>query len=613
MTTPPWNPYREWLGISGQASPPTWYELLDVSPDEQDAARIEAAYQQRYERVRLNQVGVYKSEAVRILHELTQAYLGLLDADLRRAYDQSLVVPTPHSPPVPPADRSKTDSVPPPPVVVVVGNRPEEVATQSIRETQPGDEAAEGRVTCGACEFRFGGAIVPPPLVRLTTDDDVVSEPLVVRTRSDWWRTHAEIEADESLWSGASRDTCLHRLGFALLALGGLIPVLAVASFFLGKDWSARIWWLGATTMMAAVAVTAAARWYVPPFASGVDWVWLRIIPIWLSERPRPERLAFLTALARLTAGRGDLRSRFPVARRALDSMRTWAAQAQATSAQLGWLARLAFMEWPRERTNAACLPTLLYELAAGHLWRNWTNEALDVALGDGKTLLWSPPEHRLLYQAALLTAALRTGLRVADVLRWSRESSSILAVFGDERQLRRMAGLWFAAQQHPLPKECQESMRTAWSAIRDGRVEDLRRWRQAWMVSTDGRIIVTAEGVHLDGMHVRDPNQVSWRRPTGKNASGAPFELVVGLRRIPCMESPANLVQQTVQMVVWWFDVVSSSAKLVAEPPRLPAERNWNQTIVRCPNCGSTLCARTGNEVEDEPRRGSAKNGATK
>ncbi|HET6882415.1 MAG TPA: hypothetical protein VFI31_19775 [Pirellulales bacterium] len=37
------DPYRVWLGIPPEARPPTHYELLGISPHEQERAVIEAA------------------------------------------------------------------------------------------------------------------------------------------------------------------------------------------------------------------------------------------------------------------------------------------------------------------------------------------------------------------------------------------------------------------------------------------------------------------------------------------------------------------------------------------------------------------------------------------
>ena len=41
------DPYRKWLGIPTEKRPPSHYDLLGVSLDEEDADVIAAAYQQR--------------------------------------------------------------------------------------------------------------------------------------------------------------------------------------------------------------------------------------------------------------------------------------------------------------------------------------------------------------------------------------------------------------------------------------------------------------------------------------------------------------------------------------------------------------------------------------
>ena len=84
------DPYRKWLGISSKQRPLSHYDLLGIASDETDADVIEATHQQRRAFVE-SQRGLGQDEAVsKVLFQLDEAKLTLLDRELRRDYDQKL-------------------------------------------------------------------------------------------------------------------------------------------------------------------------------------------------------------------------------------------------------------------------------------------------------------------------------------------------------------------------------------------------------------------------------------------------------------------------------------------------------------------------------------------
>ncbi len=84
------DPYRKWLGIPEGSRPPTHYQLLGLVPGEQDRDVIEAAAVRQSAYVRNFQTGKYAEEATRILNEIAEARLVLLDPQKRAAYDRQL-------------------------------------------------------------------------------------------------------------------------------------------------------------------------------------------------------------------------------------------------------------------------------------------------------------------------------------------------------------------------------------------------------------------------------------------------------------------------------------------------------------------------------------------
>jgi hypothetical protein len=84
------DPYRKWLGIPEGQRPPTHYQLLGISPDEQDIEVINAAVVRQSAYVRNFQAGKYSAEATRLLNEIAAAKVCLIDPVKRARYDAEL-------------------------------------------------------------------------------------------------------------------------------------------------------------------------------------------------------------------------------------------------------------------------------------------------------------------------------------------------------------------------------------------------------------------------------------------------------------------------------------------------------------------------------------------
>jgi HEAT repeat protein len=84
------DPYGEWLGISEERRPISYYELLGVVPSEADPQTIVMAALTRSERVRAHQSGPDAADCARLLKEIEQAKETLLDSEKRTEYDRQL-------------------------------------------------------------------------------------------------------------------------------------------------------------------------------------------------------------------------------------------------------------------------------------------------------------------------------------------------------------------------------------------------------------------------------------------------------------------------------------------------------------------------------------------
>src|SRR5438105_9499728 len=84
------DPYHKWLGIPADQRPPSYYQLLAISPREADLDVIEEAAIRQTAHVRTYQVGPYAAECTRLLNEIAQARTVLLDPGKRKEYDARL-------------------------------------------------------------------------------------------------------------------------------------------------------------------------------------------------------------------------------------------------------------------------------------------------------------------------------------------------------------------------------------------------------------------------------------------------------------------------------------------------------------------------------------------
>src|SRR5262245_58020417 len=84
------DPYHKWLGIAKEQRPTTHYQLLAISPDESDPEVIEEAAVRQSAHVRTYQIGQYAAECTRLLNEIAQAKLVLLNPAKRQVYDLGL-------------------------------------------------------------------------------------------------------------------------------------------------------------------------------------------------------------------------------------------------------------------------------------------------------------------------------------------------------------------------------------------------------------------------------------------------------------------------------------------------------------------------------------------
>jgi hypothetical protein len=92
------DPYQAWLGIPKEQQPPNFYQLLGISPLEQDRRVIDEAIIRQTARVRIYQNGPQARLCTDILNKIAEAGTVLLDPTKRRRYDEHLLRPTEANP-----------------------------------------------------------------------------------------------------------------------------------------------------------------------------------------------------------------------------------------------------------------------------------------------------------------------------------------------------------------------------------------------------------------------------------------------------------------------------------------------------------------------------------
>ena len=95
MPEQPFDAYYKWLGIPPSDQPPNFYRLLGVVLYESDPDVIEAAADQRMAHIRTYQTGKHGAASQKILNELAEARLTLLNPTKKAGYDASLRSQTP--------------------------------------------------------------------------------------------------------------------------------------------------------------------------------------------------------------------------------------------------------------------------------------------------------------------------------------------------------------------------------------------------------------------------------------------------------------------------------------------------------------------------------------
>jgi hypothetical protein len=99
------DPYHKWLGIPKEQQPPTHYQLLGISPTEKDVEVIEEAVIRQTTHLRTYQSGPNAQECAKLLNEVAQARITLLDPAKRRQYDEQLAAKVGPKSPATPANR----------------------------------------------------------------------------------------------------------------------------------------------------------------------------------------------------------------------------------------------------------------------------------------------------------------------------------------------------------------------------------------------------------------------------------------------------------------------------------------------------------------------------
>ena len=82
--------YRKWLGITSKSRPPSHYELLKISLDEDDDDVIKAAAEQRRHYVESQRGQGYDDSVAEIVYRIHEAEITLLSSEMRREYDRQL-------------------------------------------------------------------------------------------------------------------------------------------------------------------------------------------------------------------------------------------------------------------------------------------------------------------------------------------------------------------------------------------------------------------------------------------------------------------------------------------------------------------------------------------
>ncbi|MEQ8852796.1 family 16 glycoside hydrolase [Gimesia sp.] len=84
------NPYHKWLGIPEKKCPPTHYELLGISLDEDDLGVIRSAAKRQKSHVEQFLGTKYNNHANKLISQIDEAEITLVSPELRREYDRKV-------------------------------------------------------------------------------------------------------------------------------------------------------------------------------------------------------------------------------------------------------------------------------------------------------------------------------------------------------------------------------------------------------------------------------------------------------------------------------------------------------------------------------------------
>ena len=140
------DPYHKWLGIPKDQRPPTFYQLLGISPGETDAEVIDEAAIRQTAHIRTYQIGPQAKECTKVLNEIAQARTALLNPAKRKEYDAFLAKKTAASKK---AAESEQITASPPPVQSAFADLEEEGPllkrpAEKQKRTRPPSIAKEG-------------------------------------------------------------------------------------------------------------------------------------------------------------------------------------------------------------------------------------------------------------------------------------------------------------------------------------------------------------------------------------------------------------------------------------------------------------------------------------
>ena len=155
------DPYYKWLAIPPRDQPPNHYRLLGIQLFERDDDVIEAAADQRMAHLRALQNGSHVSFSQRLLNEVAQARVCLLDSRRREPYDRELresLPPPPRALPVASSIAAPPSPAPAPapaPTAIslsttaATGSKRRRLQRQLVRMAALASVAAVALVLCG--------------------------------------------------------------------------------------------------------------------------------------------------------------------------------------------------------------------------------------------------------------------------------------------------------------------------------------------------------------------------------------------------------------------------------------------------------------------------------